>query len=207
MHKSFLALFLLLAFAAVAQEASQLSMANIAELQKKAQSGDARAQVALGHAYETGSGIAQNDELAVKWYRTAAERGDAEGQNNLGVMYRLGHGVDRDMEEAVGWYRKAAAQGFASALYNLGVAYYNGDGVPTDDTLSLAFFMLASGPAASRLPMLSSAARAKLTAHAWRPFNLKLRACCCTATVCPPTLAPLSNITNRPATTAGPKPR
>ncbi len=128
----------------VAQETQPLSGNEIAELQTKAQAGDPKAQVTLGHAHEQGNGVAQSDELAAKWYRAAADQGNPDAQNSLGILYRLGRGVDRDKAEAVNWYRKAARQGHAPAYYNLGAAYYNGDGVPVDDVLAYAWFALAA---------------------------------------------------------------
>lgn len=122
---------------------SKLSSSEVAQLQSKAEAGDAGAQLALARAYQDGNGAAQNDELAVKWYRKAAEQDDATAQNNLGIMYRAGSGVEKSKEEALKWYRKAARQGYASAMFNMGAAYYNGDGVAIDDSRSYAWFLLA----------------------------------------------------------------
>lgn len=55
------------------------SAGGISELKSKAQAGDASAQYALGAAYEKGTGVEQNDDLAAQWYRKAAERGNAPG--------------------------------------------------------------------------------------------------------------------------------
>ena len=112
-------------------------------LKTKAESGEVTAQLALGHAYDDGNGVPQNDELAAKWYRKAAEQGNPEAQNILGNMYRAGRGVDRNKEEAVSWYRRAAWQNYANAMFNLGTAYYNGDGVGIDDSTAYAWFRLA----------------------------------------------------------------
>jgi|HubBroStandDraft_6_1064221.scaffolds.fasta_scaffold18679_3 TPR repeat protein len=122
---------------------AKLSTSELAQLQSKAGTGDAAAQLALGRAYQDGNGVPQNDELAVKWYRKAAELGNATAQNNLGIMYRTGSGVEKSKEEAVKWYRKSARQGYASAMFNLGTAYYNGDGVPIDDCIAYAWFLAA----------------------------------------------------------------
>lgn len=116
----------------------------MAELQKKAEAGDASAAYALAHAYETGKGVRQNLQLAAFWYRNAAERGNVAAQSSLGVLYWLGEGVDEDRKEAVKWYQKAARQGDANAMFNLGAAYYDGEGVNLDDTHALAWFLLAS---------------------------------------------------------------
>jgi len=133
---------------------------DIAQLRAKAEAGDAKAQYALGVAYENGKGLDQNDELAVQWYRKAAEQGDAAAQNALGVMYRMGRGVETNKEEAVRWYQRAAQQGDANAMFNMGASYYNGDGVPPNEETAYAWFLLAqeagNQPAADAVKRSSS---------------------------------------------------
>src|SRR5579864_6884354 len=118
--------------------AAKLSASEAAQLQSKAEAGNAEAQLGLARAYQDGNGVPRNDERAVKWYRKAADQGNAIAQNNLGVMYRNGNGVEKSKEQAVNWYRKAARQQYGSAMFNLGAAYYNGDGVSIDDSISYA---------------------------------------------------------------------
>ncbi len=143
---------------------------DVAEFRKKAEAGDVRAQVALARAYENGEGIAQNDALAVKWYRAAADQGDAQAQNDLGVMYRLGRGVEKDYAQARAWYVKAARQNYGAALFNLGTMYYNGEGCAPDDRLAFVWFSLAKeagsdeGGAAVRRMLLELPAREQLAA-------------------------------------------
>lgn len=45
---------------------------------KAADAGDADAQNRLGLCYDTGSGVIQNDSLALGWYAKAAEQGNAD---------------------------------------------------------------------------------------------------------------------------------
>ncbi|MGB9071408.1 MAG: tetratricopeptide repeat protein [Terriglobales bacterium] len=130
--------------AATGNAPAKLSAAEISELQKRADSGEAAAQFALGKAYESGNGVPQRTDQAATWYRKAAEQGNAKAQNSLGVLYWLGDGVEKDKNQAVQWYRKAARQGDANAMFNLGAAYYNGDGVAVNDTLAYAWFLLSS---------------------------------------------------------------
>jgi TPR repeat protein len=61
--------------------------------------------------YAEGTGVAQDDAEAAKWYRKAAEQGFASAQNSLGTMYDAGKGVRLDDAEAVKWYSKSAQQG------------------------------------------------------------------------------------------------
>lgn len=121
-----------------------LSPAEISDLHKRADSGDAAAQFALGKAYESGNGVLQRGDQAATWYRKAAEQGNKEAQGSLGVLYWSGNGVETDKAEAVRWYRKAASQGDGNAMFNLGVAYYDGEGIAHNDTLAYAWFLLSS---------------------------------------------------------------
>lgn len=61
--------------------------------------------------YRNGSGVLENHQAAVKWYRLAAEQGHASAQSELGGMYARGEGVPEDYVQAYAWYILAAAQG------------------------------------------------------------------------------------------------
>ncbi|HEX7289262.1 MAG TPA: tetratricopeptide repeat protein [Candidatus Angelobacter sp.] len=117
--------------------------ASIAELRRRANAGDAVAQVELGRAYEDGMGVEQSDTKAVELFRKAAEQGNAQAQNSLGVMYALGRGVERNREEAVRWYRKAAKNGLSEGFYNVAISYFNGEGVNEDLALAYAYMTIA----------------------------------------------------------------
>ena len=67
-------------------------------LQKKAEAGDAEAQVTLGWMYYAGEDYAGKEVPkdfveSAKWYRRAAEQGNAEAQSALGELYFRGIGV------------------------------------------------------------------------------------------------------------------
>ena len=97
-----------------------LSPAEVSDLQKRADSGEADAQFALGKAYDSGNGVPQRGDQAAAWYRKAAEQGNKSAQTSLGLLYWYGNGVTTDRAEAVRWYRKAARQGDGTAMFNLG---------------------------------------------------------------------------------------
>ncbi len=118
--------------------------ANIDELKKAAEQGDAQAQCNLGNCYALGKGVEKNLREAVKWYRKAAEQGDALAQCNLGACYDLGYGVEKNLSEAVKWYRKAAEQGNAPAQYNLGICYDFGKGVEKNPTEAVKWYRKAA---------------------------------------------------------------
>lgn len=121
----------------------QLSASAVAQLQTKADAGDASAQTTLGKAYQDGNGVPQNDALAATWFRKAADQGDPYAENDLGILLLMGRGVGRDKQEAVRWYRKAAKQGSPQAMFNLGASYYNGEGVDENELSAYAWFLLA----------------------------------------------------------------
>ncbi len=102
----------------------------LAELKNRAGAGDARAQVQVGLAYESGDGVAADDAEAVKWFQKAADQDDAEGERYLAEMYVQGRGVRADNAAAAKWLRLAAAQGDARSEHNLAVLYLQGLGVP-----------------------------------------------------------------------------
>jgi TPR repeat protein len=126
-----------------AAQAISISSTDLAQLQSKADAGDATAQLALGRAYQNGNGVRQNDELAAKWYRKAADLGNAAAQNNLGIMYRGGLGVEKNKEEAVKWYHMAARQGNANAMFNIGAAYYDGEVERATELAAYEWFVIA----------------------------------------------------------------
>jgi uncharacterized protein len=116
---------------------------DIEKLRSQAGAGDPKAQFELGRAYQDGTGVQQNDELAVDWYRKSAEHDYSQAENSLGVMYARGIGVTRDKTEAFRWYKKAARQGLPEACFNVAISYYNGDGTGEDIPLAYAWMLIA----------------------------------------------------------------
>ena len=74
----------------------------IAELQQKANDGDAQAQFDLALCYANGTDIEKNEELAFNWHKKAAEQGFAEAQFNLDRCYFEGRGVEQNDRACVG---------------------------------------------------------------------------------------------------------
>ncbi len=83
----------------------------LAGLKQKAESGDAKSQLALARMHYNGDGMAKDDAKAAELYQKAAEQGNAMAQYNLGMMYQKGEGVTKDAAKAEEWLKKAAAQG------------------------------------------------------------------------------------------------
>jgi len=111
---------------------------------KVAEKGDANTQFSLGHMYEKGIHVRQDDVRAVMWYSKAADQKLARAQNSLGEMYMAGRGVTKDDVRAVAWFRKAAEQWNVDAQYNLAKCYETGTGVARDDAQAFAWYQKAA---------------------------------------------------------------
>lgn len=104
------------------------------ELEKRAKSGQARAQYELGNCYYQAKEIDRDAEEAAEWYKKAmdqgyeeakekfysfysktlektAKDGDPRAQYETGNAYLSGNGVKKDNETAAEWYLKAMASG------------------------------------------------------------------------------------------------
>ena len=104
----------------------------LAQLQRKAESGNAQAMFELGSAYEKGEGAPKDPQQATTWFTKAADAGNASAMYRLGRMYAKGSGGQKDYVEAFDWYKRAAAAGNSEAMYDLGHAYETGSGVRED---------------------------------------------------------------------------
>ena len=108
------------------------------ELEKRAKSGQARAQYELGNCYLNAIEIDRDAEEAAEWYKKAmmqgheqakeqfysfyskmlektAKEGDARAQYETGNAYLTGNGVKKDNETAAEWYLKAIQSGHEGA--------------------------------------------------------------------------------------------
>jgi Sel1 repeat len=75
-----------------------------AEILRRAEGGEARAQSAVGDNYEYGFWVPKDHTAALLWYRKAAEQGDPSAREFLGQMYFDGKGVKQDFTEAARWF-------------------------------------------------------------------------------------------------------
>jgi TPR repeat protein len=76
-------------------------------IKQAAESGDVKAQIALGSMYENGRNVSRNNTEAMKWLHLAANSGDAEALYVLGARYWR----DENVKEAVKWFKLAAEKG------------------------------------------------------------------------------------------------
>ena len=99
--------------------------AEAAEWQRRAETGDARAQYQLYFRYSLGDGVKQDQETANRWLQQAAGNGDADAQYWLGERYYDGWmGIKKDRTAAHVWLDKAAAHGDPDIQFNVGWRYY-----------------------------------------------------------------------------------
>jgi TPR repeat protein len=119
----------------------------LAELQARAEKGEAVAQFLLGRAYLLGTdGLKKDEPAAAGWFRKAADQGQMNSETFLAWMYEEGHGgLAKDDTQAAYWYRKAADQGEANAMRNLGLMCLDGrGGMAKDDAQGVSWFRKAA---------------------------------------------------------------
>ena len=73
------------------------------ELIKRAEQGDAEAQLELAKSYHSGEGIEEDQELALYWLKNAALQENVDAQFLLGLSYYHGDGIDMLQ---IKWQRK-----------------------------------------------------------------------------------------------------
>ena len=113
-------------------EHQRASAENVRLNRQSAEQGDANAQLQLGRAYVSGSGVPQDTAEGIRWIRLAADQGHVGAQYALASAYSLGQGVLKDESEAARWYRRAAEQGSTGAQFLLAEMYVDGRGVIKD---------------------------------------------------------------------------
>ncbi len=108
------------------------ALESLAQVEARANKGEAGAQFELGAMYHDGQGALKDFAKAKYWFEKAANNGDVRAQFNLGVMYYVGEGVKQDYAKAKQLFEKASASDNPRALFNLGVMYYRGEGLKQD---------------------------------------------------------------------------
>ncbi|HEY7290012.1 MAG TPA: tetratricopeptide repeat protein [Vicinamibacterales bacterium] len=127
----------------------------VQRLRAAAEQGDVDAQndlgllLRFGAAFYQRSGVEQDKNAAVAWFRRAAAQGLDRAQYNLALCLLTGEGVEKSATEAFMWQSRAAAQGRPQPQYSLGLMYLNGEGVPQNAALGLEWVRKA---AAQQLP-------------------------------------------------------
>ncbi len=114
------------------------------DILRRAEAGDAEAQLLAGNAFAFGEGVAPDEKRAFGFYRQAAMQGLPDAMFNLASCYRRGEGVARDIECAIGWYLKAAETDKQAATFELGEIFGTGEGVAIDATKAVHWFRIAA---------------------------------------------------------------
>ena len=104
----------------------------IAELERRAENGDAEAAWVLGDAYADGNGVTlpdgsrakvrRNPDKAIRWLRRAAELGETDALCRLGCLL-TDTGRPEDSAEGIALLERAWRKGCPTAAQNLAVAF------------------------------------------------------------------------------------
>lgn len=103
---------------------------SLVEMKRRADEGEAAAQLYLGITFSRDLGVSTDKVEAVKWLLKAAEQGLAAAHFRLGEIYEDDRAAPQSYREALKWYRLAAEQGLGDAQCSLGIMYADGKGCP-----------------------------------------------------------------------------
>ncbi len=121
------------------------SVADREALLRLANSGNLRAQNAVGNMYNYGQGIETNPELANTWYRKSAEGGFVLAQ--FAYAYNLYYGIGGAKNEplAAEYFRRCAEQGHPLGMNNFALMIERGLGVArADRTMAYEWYKKAA---------------------------------------------------------------
>lgn len=124
-----------------------LSIASISKEDLAANKGDvAWGLEPLAKAYETGNGVKQDGEKAIKFYRILSKiEGREDALINIGDIYRQGKIVPKDPAKAMSAYMEASKiESTYGDEYRIGDMYYKGEGVKQDYTKAFEWFRKAA---------------------------------------------------------------
>jgi len=129
-----------------ARMSKQISrMGALDTIEKAADKGDPQAMTLMGVCYAMGRDVAQDDDVAARWFRKAADAGDPSGALALGNWILEGKGgLQRDASEAARLLEVASSKGVQEAHTMLGILCNEGMGVSKDHTRAAALFEMAS---------------------------------------------------------------
>ena len=123
-------------------------------LQKAAEQGHEKAQLALAKCYATGEGVKKDEVEAFKIYRKAADAGSAEALYELHDFYNLGwSGGTVDKTKAAEALRKSAEMGYVEAQRSLGLHSqhaYNGQAIDLAEAVKWYRLAAAQGDSSSK---------------------------------------------------------
>lgn len=117
----------------------------VAEIRRRAETGDPQAQLSLGKGFE----VQKRSADALHWYARAAARGNMEGAHNAGKLLLLGapgNPPDQQViampEQGLQWVLWAATNRYVPAYETMHRAYLEGLGTPKDPVRACAWLEL-----------------------------------------------------------------
>jgi hypothetical protein len=124
-----------------------MGFGDVAALKRKAEAGDAAAQVALGDAFVSSFRASE----ALDWYRKAAAQGNVEGEYHIGNMLLFGglgspqsFAVRPNHAEGIRWTFMAATNLYPQACRNMATTLREGYGIRTNLVEAYAWLKLYS---------------------------------------------------------------
>ena len=91
---------------------------HVSNIIKKAEQGDAIAQLEYGRLLKTtGNGVEQDWQKAVEMLQRSSDNGNSDAQWELGLMYEYANHVVQDQSKALELYRRSADAGSPIGLY------------------------------------------------------------------------------------------
>lgn len=101
---------------------------NIAQLQRSAENGDAKAMTELGICYYLGKGVEKSGDKAFQWLSKAVDGGNANAYFWLAGCYENGIGTVKEPKKAFELYSKGADLGDPESMNGLAICLRNGRG-------------------------------------------------------------------------------
>jgi len=111
---------------------------------KMAERGVVESQYKLGFMYETGSGVEQNIDKALHWYKKAAAKRFKAASNRITYLKLKNTGMKHEYIHWLSSLKKSAQTNDKDALFLLGQLYADGLGVNKSLTRSLEFLHKAA---------------------------------------------------------------
>jgi TPR repeat protein len=101
-------------------------------LVKAAESGNLKANGAIGLMYLSGVGTDKDIEKGLHYIELSAIQGDVHSQYNLAMLFKGQMEIDLQEQRSTYWLKEAAARGFGPAQIDLAISYLQGIGVEKD---------------------------------------------------------------------------
>ena len=95
-------------------------------LRPLAEQGNDNALVILGNMYSDGSGVKQDQKVALDHYKRAAAKGNTTAMTSIATMYAQGIGVEKDFKKSYDLFVKAANLGNPAAQIMVASIYVKG---------------------------------------------------------------------------------